>query len=235
MKFLEHRIADRRVVRLIQKWLNAGVLEDGTRAWSETGTPQGGSASPLLANVYLHYVFDLWSIGGGGRRTAATSSSCGMRTTSSWAFNTVTMRTWASRTSAGRSGVDASRCVGRGCRHAASGESRTPASSARPRPGHRSVAARRHSRAPAVLRSPDELAGAVHLLRRSRASLAPGSLPAQSARRRHLGAHAAAPTALAACSAHRAPLPAPPLRPSYLRQEPSAGNPDAGICGGGAG
>ena len=60
MKFLEHRIADRRVVRLIQKWLNAGVLEDGMRTWSETGTPQGGSASPLLANVYLYYVFDLW-------------------------------------------------------------------------------------------------------------------------------------------------------------------------------
>jgi RNA-directed DNA polymerase len=60
VKFLEHRIADRRVVRLIQKWLTAGVLEDGTRTWSETGTPQGGSASPLLANVYLHYVFDLW-------------------------------------------------------------------------------------------------------------------------------------------------------------------------------
>jgi RNA-directed DNA polymerase len=54
------RVADRRVVRLIQKWLNAGVLEDGTRARSEEGTPQGGSASPLLANVYLHYVFDLW-------------------------------------------------------------------------------------------------------------------------------------------------------------------------------
>jgi group II intron reverse transcriptase/maturase len=60
VKFIEHRIADRRVVRLIQKWLNAGVLEDETRTWSETGTPQGGSASPLLANVYLHYVFDLW-------------------------------------------------------------------------------------------------------------------------------------------------------------------------------
>jgi group II intron reverse transcriptase/maturase len=59
--FLEHRIADRRVVRLIQKWLNAGVLEDGTRTWSETGTPQGGSISPLLANVYLHYAFDLWA------------------------------------------------------------------------------------------------------------------------------------------------------------------------------
>src|SRR5438876_4290681 len=60
VKFIEHRIADQRVVRLIQKWLNAGVLEDGTRTRSETGTPQGGSASPLLANVYLHYVFDLW-------------------------------------------------------------------------------------------------------------------------------------------------------------------------------
>ena len=60
VKFLEHRIADRRVVRLIQKWLNAGVLEDGKRTRMEAGTPQGGSASPLLANVYLHYVFDLW-------------------------------------------------------------------------------------------------------------------------------------------------------------------------------
>jgi RNA-directed DNA polymerase len=60
VKFVEHRIADRRVVRLIQKWLNAGVLEDGKRLGMEEGTPQGGSASPLLANVYLHYVFDLW-------------------------------------------------------------------------------------------------------------------------------------------------------------------------------
>jgi group II intron reverse transcriptase/maturase len=60
VKFVEHRIADRRVVRLIQKWLNAGVLEDGTRTRSEEGTPQGGSVSPLLANIYLHYVFDLW-------------------------------------------------------------------------------------------------------------------------------------------------------------------------------
>ena len=59
-KFLEHRIADKRVLRLIDKWLAAGVVEDGN--WSETneGSPQGASASPLLANVYLHYVFDLW-------------------------------------------------------------------------------------------------------------------------------------------------------------------------------
>ncbi len=60
VKFIEHRIADRRVVRLIQKWLNAGVLEEGKHLRVEEGTPQGGSASPLLANVYLHYVFDLW-------------------------------------------------------------------------------------------------------------------------------------------------------------------------------
>jgi len=60
VKFVEHRIADRRVVRLIQKWLTAGVLEDGKRTRSEEGTPQGGGISPLLANVYLHYVFDLW-------------------------------------------------------------------------------------------------------------------------------------------------------------------------------
>lgn len=60
-KFLEHRIADRRVLRLIRKWLKAGVIEDGN--WSETpeGAPQGGSASPLLANVYLHYVLDRWA------------------------------------------------------------------------------------------------------------------------------------------------------------------------------
>ena len=59
-KFLEHRIADKRVLRLIHKWVSAGVIEDGK--WSETteGAPQGASASPLLANVYLHYVFDRW-------------------------------------------------------------------------------------------------------------------------------------------------------------------------------
>jgi RNA-directed DNA polymerase len=55
VKFLEYRIADRRVIRLIQKWLNAGVLEDGKRTTSEVGTVQGGSISPLLANIYLHY------------------------------------------------------------------------------------------------------------------------------------------------------------------------------------
>ncbi len=60
VKFIERRVADRRVVRLIKKWLNAGVLVDGKRTRNEEGTPQGGVISPLLANVYLHYVFDLW-------------------------------------------------------------------------------------------------------------------------------------------------------------------------------
>ena len=60
MKFVGHRIADRRIDRLIRKWLNAGVLEDGQRMQSDSGTVQGGSISPLLANIYLHYVFDLW-------------------------------------------------------------------------------------------------------------------------------------------------------------------------------
>ncbi len=60
VKFVEHRVADRRVVRLIQKWLSAGVLEDGKRTRSDVGAVQGGSISPLLANAYLHYVFDLW-------------------------------------------------------------------------------------------------------------------------------------------------------------------------------
>ena len=59
-RFLEHRIADKRVLRLIQKWVNAGVIEDGEWTASEVGAPQGASASPLLANVYLHYVLDRW-------------------------------------------------------------------------------------------------------------------------------------------------------------------------------
>jgi group II intron reverse transcriptase/maturase len=62
IKFVEHRIADRRVVRHIRKWLNAGVMEvDGRHVEQEEGTPQGGSISPLLANLYLHYVLDLWA------------------------------------------------------------------------------------------------------------------------------------------------------------------------------
>jgi RNA-directed DNA polymerase len=60
VKFLEHRIADRRLIRLIRKWLRAGVSEDGCWSPTKAGTPQGAVASPLLANVFLHYVFDLW-------------------------------------------------------------------------------------------------------------------------------------------------------------------------------
>jgi group II intron reverse transcriptase/maturase len=61
VKFVGQRIADNRVVRHIQKWLNAGVMEEGKRVEQEEGVPQGGSVSPLLANIYLHYVFDLWA------------------------------------------------------------------------------------------------------------------------------------------------------------------------------
>jgi group II intron reverse transcriptase/maturase len=61
MRFVEHRIGDRRINRLIRKWLKAGVMEDGELVTTETGTPQGAVASPLLANIYLHYVFDLWA------------------------------------------------------------------------------------------------------------------------------------------------------------------------------
>jgi len=60
LQFVEHRVADPRILRLIQKWLKAGVMEDGIWSDPETGTPQGSVASPLLANIYLHYAFDLW-------------------------------------------------------------------------------------------------------------------------------------------------------------------------------
>jgi len=61
VRFLNHRIGDRRIIRLIRKWLKAGVLEEGVLTTSEHGTGQGSVISPLLANVYLHYVFDLWA------------------------------------------------------------------------------------------------------------------------------------------------------------------------------
>ena len=61
VRFLEHRIGDKRILRLVQKWLRAGVLEDGIVTIEEKGTGQGSVISPLLANVYLHYVFDLWA------------------------------------------------------------------------------------------------------------------------------------------------------------------------------
>jgi group II intron reverse transcriptase/maturase len=61
LRFLEHRVGDRRIIRLIQKWLRAGILEDGVVSVSERGTGQGAVISPLLANIYLHYVLDLWA------------------------------------------------------------------------------------------------------------------------------------------------------------------------------
>jgi RNA-directed DNA polymerase len=62
IRFLEHRIGDRRIIRLIQKWLKAGVLEEGVVSVSEKGTGQGSVISPLLANIYLHYALDLWAV-----------------------------------------------------------------------------------------------------------------------------------------------------------------------------
>lgn len=61
VEFIKHRIADKRIVRLIQKWLAAGVMENGQWSESEVGTPQGATISPLMANIYLHYAFDLWA------------------------------------------------------------------------------------------------------------------------------------------------------------------------------
>ena len=61
MEMVEQRIADPRVLRLIRKWLNAGVIEDGEWSETEKGTPQGAVISPLLANIYLHYVLDQWT------------------------------------------------------------------------------------------------------------------------------------------------------------------------------
>jgi len=80
-KFLQHRIGDRRILRLIKKWLKAGVLEDGEWSGTEKGTPQGSEISPLLCNVYLHYVFDLWVSTGGSSGPWGKSSWSVMRMT----------------------------------------------------------------------------------------------------------------------------------------------------------
>lgn len=72
MKFIEHRIGDKRILRLISKWLKAGVFEQGELTFVEEGTPQGAAISPLLANIYLHYVFDHWVHQWRGRHAPAT-------------------------------------------------------------------------------------------------------------------------------------------------------------------
>jgi RNA-directed DNA polymerase len=69
IRFLEHRIGDRRIIRLIQKWLKAGILEDGAVSVSDRGTGQGSVISPLLANIYLHYALDLWAVRWRRRKT----------------------------------------------------------------------------------------------------------------------------------------------------------------------
>ena len=61
VSFLEHRVGDKRIIRLIRKWLKAGILEDGVVTVADSGTGQGSVISPLLGNIYLHYVFDLWA------------------------------------------------------------------------------------------------------------------------------------------------------------------------------
>ena len=72
IRFIEHRIGDRRIIRLIQKWLNAGVLEEDQLIETTEGTPQGSVVSPLLANVYLHYVYDMSTISGPSSGARAT-------------------------------------------------------------------------------------------------------------------------------------------------------------------
>ena len=61
VSFLEHRVGDKRIIRLVRKWLKAGILEDGVVTVADSGTGQGAVISPLLGNIYLHYVFDLWA------------------------------------------------------------------------------------------------------------------------------------------------------------------------------
>src|SRR5580700_10869232 len=83
MRFIEHRIGDRRIIRLIAKWLTAGVLEQGRLIVTEEGTPQGAVISPLLANIYLHYVYDLWVHQWRSDVPGATLLSCAMQMTPS--------------------------------------------------------------------------------------------------------------------------------------------------------
>jgi len=89
MRFLEHRITDRRLLRLVRKWLVAGVFEDGRRIPSERGCPQGAVISPVLANIYLHTMCMTCGLhNGAGGMPRAMSSSYGMRMTVSWALPT---------------------------------------------------------------------------------------------------------------------------------------------------
>ena len=84
VKFVEHRVADPRILRLIQKWLKAGVMEEGKWSEPKTGSPQGSVISPLIANIYLHYAFDLWVRSGARSGRKARWWSSATRTISSW-------------------------------------------------------------------------------------------------------------------------------------------------------
>src|SRR3984893_8952164 len=84
IKFMEHRVADPRILRLIQKWLKAGVMEEGKWSEPKTGSPQGSVISPLIANIYLHYAFDLWVRSGARSGRKARWWSSATRTISSW-------------------------------------------------------------------------------------------------------------------------------------------------------
>ena len=115
MQFLEMRIGDRRVLRLIRKWLNAGVIEAGLEVDVVRGTPQGAVISPLLANVYLHHVLDGWFArdSGGRGRPGARSTSCATPMTSCWGLSTAAMRSGSGRQCGSGSRVSGWTCTRR--------------------------------------------------------------------------------------------------------------------------
>ena len=98
IRFVEHRVGDRRILRLIRKWLKAGVMEDGNLAPTEVGTPQGAVISPLLANIHLHYASTSGPISGASNMPRVRSSWFAMRMTSSWAASTSEKRSDSWRT-----------------------------------------------------------------------------------------------------------------------------------------
>ena len=286
MEFLEHRIADRRVLRLIRKWLAAGVIEDGS--WSETpeGTPQGGSASPLLANVYLHYVLDRWA------RQWRARNARGDMIIVRWADDFVVgfehrgdARQFLSdlrerfakfglelhpdkmrliqfgRYAAGNRkerglgkpetfaflgfthicGKGQERTVLAKTHHDQEADARKAQGGLRPT---QATPAPAHSRARTM--AGQRAAGPLRLLRSARQrpdggrfpvpvdpTLAQGATASQSAPPAELGAHAPPRSNMAPTCQDHASLPGGTLRRSYLRQEPGAGIPHAGICAGG--
>lgn len=91
LRFVDHRVGDQRLISLIRRWLKAGVLENGEIHPSEEGTPQGGSVSVLLSNVYLHYVLDLWFERVVSHGYVVKPAWCDMSTTSCCVFNIARM------------------------------------------------------------------------------------------------------------------------------------------------